>query len=371
MQQWTEKQNQLAGLIRQWEMDALLVAPSQDMEYLTGFQPYYCERFQALVLTADGQSFYICNVLYEDEIREACPGIPVFSWFDGDGYVNTVKQAFLTYGLVSEREDTPCRIGVNGAVRGFNLAELAEHMNVCWKNAFHLVEEMRIRKSPEEIEAMREASRIAEDALLEVSREIIPGMTEGEAAQRLNQEMKRRGGQDPASMVCAGRNSAFPHYFRTDGVIREGENLLIDYGCSYKGMRTDITRTFFIGEPDARFLEIYDLVKQANEAGEKASRNGAWIPDIDRAARDVIEKAGYGKYFSTRLGHGIGLAGHEGPYIAGNNRRRLETGMAFTIEPGIYLPGEFGVRIEDCLVILPDGQTEVIQKFTKELISLR
>lgn len=354
--------NKLIDQIRKLDLDALLIAPSADMLFFTGHMPMLCQRFQGLFITAKGQSFYVCNLLTGDEIRDAMPDVPVYTWFDGEGFVETVRRALADYGLIGGR------IGVNNAVRAFNILEISEAMDVTFVSARLLCPEVRICKNNMEISFMREAGRIGQKALELTVKEIRAGMKEKEVKQILEGHMAQLGAERPSAMVASGPNSGFPHYNRDDRVIQPGDTVLIDFGCAVNNLCTDITRTFFMGEPSEHQKEIYGLVYDAIAAAERAFLNGErWIPYIDLAARKVIADGGYGNYFTTRLGHGMGYLAHEAPDIKQNNKRFLEPGMAFTIEPGIYIPDDMGVRIEDCLVLNPDGKAEVLTaSFPKE-----
>ena len=200
---------------------------------------------------------------------------------------------------------------------------------------------------------------------------IKPGMTERDIKNEIARLCAVYGGEDcHGGIVAVDANAANPHYFGDSAVIGEHAVVEMDFGCTYKGMYSDITRTVIVGKATEREKEIYNLVLQANLAGEAAAVNGAWIPDIDAAARKVIADAGYGYEFNHRLGHGIGYAGHEAPYIHGDYKMHLEPGMAFSCEPGIYIRGEIGIRIEDVVIINEKGETEILNKCTKELIEI-
>ena len=167
--------------------------------------------------------------------------------------------------------------------------------------------------------------------------------------------------------MAVNEHAALPHYFGNSGVVCEKCIVLMDFGCIYKGMYSDTTRTIFVGKATEREREIYNLVLKANLAGEAAAKNGAWIPDVDGRARKVIEDAGYGVYFNHRLGHGIGYDEHEAPYIRGDYEMHLEPGMAFSCEPGIYIKDDIGIRIEDVVIINEKGETEILNHTSKEL----
>ena len=219
---------------------------------------------------------------------------------------------------------------------------------------------------------MRQAIAITEKALAEVIAGVRLFDTERAIAGRLRTALIEHGGEalpfEP--IVLAGPRAALPHGVPSDRPVRMGDVLLIDFGTSYGGYISDITRTFVVGLPlEGRNRDVYEAVKAANQAGREAARPGATAQDVDRAARKVIEEAGFGEYFIHRTGHGIGLDAHEGPYIVEGNDVVLEPGMTFTVEPGIYIPGEIGVRIEDDVLITPDG-AESLTTFDRELIRL-
>ena len=352
--------DRLVQEIRKADLDAMLVAPSEDLLFLTGHNPIFCERFQGLFVTAEGDYFYVCNLLTKEEMEAVLPNRKVYAWFDGDGHVDTVRTALEENGLIGKR------IGVNNTVRAYNILEISEQVDVTWVSARYLCQETRIRKTDQEIEGMRGAAKIAEEALAATIPQIRPGMKEEEVKQILLRNMLDRGGLNPRALVASGPNGGYPHYNLGLRTLEKGDAIVIDFSCEYMLMRTDITRTVFLGPPSAKQREVYDLVRKANEAAEAIVAAGTWIPDIDAAARKVIEDGGYGPQFTTRLGHGIGYLGHEAPDIKANNRRYLEPRMSFTIEPGIYLGGEFGVRIEDCVLVTPEGKAEILHHFTKE-----
>ena len=356
--------DRVAAQVKASGLGAILIAPSEDLVCLMGHKPLMCERFQGLFITAEGDYFYICNLLYADEIAQHLPAERIFSWFDGDGFVPTVREVLAQRGLLGQR------IGVNSAVRAFNTLAIAAEVDVQWVDAMALVNESRIHKTPAELDGLRGAARVADAAFLKTVEEMHTGMREAQVIKLLVDNMNALGGDARGALVASGPNGALPHYLGSGRVIQKGDAVVMDFGCFYQSMRSDTTRTVFMGPVTEKQKEVYSLVLQANLAGEKAAVEGAWIPDVDKAARDVIEAAGYGPYFTTRLGHGIGYFEHEAPDIKQTNARRLERGMAFSIEPGIYLPNEFGVRIEDIVCIDETGKTQVLNTTSKEMLVL-
>jgi Xaa-Pro dipeptidase len=231
---------------------------------------------------------------------------------------------------------------------------------------------LRMRKDSGEISAMRKAAEIAQKALQETLPMIKIGMTEREIAAELTLRLLRNGSDSEAPfapIVSGGPNSANPHATPTDRPLQNGDLLVVDWGASYQGYFSDITRTFAIGEAQSEEQKIHQIVQQANSAARAAVRSGITASEVDQAAREVIEAAGYGKYFTHRTGHGLGMEGHEEPYIRNGNAFILEPGMTFTIEPGIYLPGRNGVRIEDDVVVTEQGG-ESLTNLPRELIQL-
>jgi Xaa-Pro dipeptidase len=217
---------------------------------------------------------------------------------------------------------------------------------------------LRMHKDDAEIAAMQKATEIAQDALTSTLGEMAEGITERETAAVLIQHLLRYGseGELPFQPIIAfGPNSANPHAVPTDRALQPGDLVLFDWGANFEGYFSDLTRTFTYGDMDPELLVIADLVEQANAAGREASGPGISAGAVDRATRAVIEAGGYGPRFIHRTGHGLGLEVHEDPYIRGDNELVLAPGMTFTVEPGIYLTGRGGVRIEDDMVITPDG----------------
>lgn len=232
-----------------------------------------------------------------------------------------------------------------------------------------LVAQMRMHKDADEIAAMKKAAEIAEGGLEATLKKIKIGMSEKEIAGILVQELYALG-SDPelpfAPIVAAAGNSANPHATVSDYQIKKGDLLLIDWGASYGGYLSDLTRTFAIGEISEEFRRIYEVVKLANHAGREAAKLGAPCSAVDEAARDAIDDNGYGQYFTHRTGHGLGMEGHEEPYMRAGNSLPLAVGMSFTVEPGVYLEGKGGVRIEDDVVMTADGAL-TLTSFPREL----
>ena len=354
--------NKLVDMIRNEGLDAILLAPSFELEFILGNSPLLCERFQALFIKNDGSCFYICNLLSGSEVRKMLgPDVPIYQWFDGDNYLDTVSRAFSEQGLLGGV------IGVNTTAQVNNILQIAQVIDVSFRPGRALLQELRIIKTDEEIEALTEAAHRADQVFGEILQYIKPGMHEYEIKAKISALFTALDMPNNGNTVASGPNSSYPHYVDKERVIQEKDIILMGFGGTYKGLYADMSRTIFVGDVTEEERSVWQLVKNANLAGIAAAHEGAFIPDVDKAARDVIEQAGYGQYFTTRLGHGIGYEEHEAPDIKKSNPRLMERNIAFSIEPGIYIDGRFGVRIEDICAITKDG-LQVLNQASKELI---
>ena len=356
----------VADLLKKDGVSALMVAPGPDMRFLLGGSTILCERFQSLVIKDDESVFYVCNVMYVDEVRDLVgEGIDIYGWHDSEDFSLVAKKAFEAHGLIGKK------VAVNGSVRAFNLVKMMTNVDIIPMNGKHYLEMTRIIKTPEEMENLRKSSLIVDKVFENIIHFIKPGMTERDVKNEIARLCKEFGGENAnGGIVAAQKNGALPHYFGDTAVIGEHDMIVMDYGCTVGGMYSDITRTVVVGKATEREKYIYNLVLKANLAGEAAAVNGAFAPDVDAACRKPINDEGYGQYFTHRMGHGIGYAGHEEPYIHGDNKVYLAPGMCFSCEPGIYIKDEIGVRIEDLVLINEKGETEILNKCTKELIEI-
>ena len=336
-------------------LDAVILNPGPTLKYLTGMNFHLMER-PVVLFVAPGKDPVL--VLPELEL----PKVELFPYrVTGIAYGenpsewdNAFRKAAQALGLDGKR------IGVEP--RQLRLLEFrhvkAGAPEADFPDASDVLAELRLRKDKAEVDAMRHAVKIAQDALEAVLPLIKIGMTEREVASELVMQLLKHGSESEmpfAPIVSAGPNSANPHASPTDRKLQEGDLLVVDWGAAYDGYISDLTRTFAVGEVDEECRKIHRIVQDANAAGCAAARPGVPCAAVDKAAREIIEQAGYGKYFTHRTGHGIGMEGHEAPYMRGDNMQILEPGMAFTVEPGIYLTGRNGVRIEDNMIITESG----------------
>lgn len=352
----------LAEQIRREGLAGMLVCPSEEMLFLTGFSPMMCERFQGLFITAAGDCFYVCNMLYSGEVEHAFGGaIPIYTWMDGESMTDIVGKALAANGLMGGK------LGVNSSAQAFNVLDILRDCDISFVNGKEVLEEARIIKTNKELDSLRAAAKIADGAFAKVVDFIKPGQTEADILHFLSTEMAAAGGTDCWGIVASGPNSSYPHYMGTSRVIQQKDMMILDFGCAVDGLFSDMSRTVFVGGISDEERKIYEIVRRANQAGEDAAVNGAFVPDVDAAARSIIGAEGYGETFINRLGHGIGYMLHEAPYIKKDNCRKLEPGMAFSVEPGIYISGKLGMRVEDIVIVTEQGN-EILNKASREII---
>ncbi|MFX0549605.1 M24 family metallopeptidase [Hathewaya histolytica] len=355
----------LYALMKKNNLDAIVIGPSNDLIYLLDFSPAPDERFQALFLLADGRYFYVTPELnYEEILHKLGEDATYYIWSDGDGFVPSIIKAFKDFGLMGKN------IGVNCAIRSINMLDIADEFDGKFFNAHNLLEEFRIIKPEEDIEKMRVAAQMADKVMEVLSKFIKPGITEKDIKDKIYETFDELGAEGVSfePIIASGPNSSKPHYNGYSRVIEEQDLVILDLGCKYKGYCSDTSRTFFIGGITDEQKRVYEIVKKANADAESFAKAGVTCGDVDKVSRDIIKDAGHGKHFLNRTGHGIGYSVHEAPYIKENNKQVLEPGMAFSIEPGIYISGKFGMRIEDIVVIDKDGNPEILNKFTRDIV---
>jgi Xaa-Pro dipeptidase len=336
-------------------LDAVILNPGPTLKYLSGLNFHLMERPVVLFVSPDKDPVLVLPELELLKVDLFPYKVQAFAYGENpSGWEDAFRNAAQALGLDGKR------IGVEP--RQLRLLEFryvkAGAPEAEYPDASDVLSELRLKKDQAEVDAMRKAVRIAQDALETVIPQIKIGMTERELASELVMQLLKHGSESEmpfAPIVSAGPNSANPHASPTDRKLQVGDLLVVDWGATYEGYISDLTRTFAVGEVDEEYKKIHAIVQESNAAGRAAAKPGAPCADVDIAARDVIEKSGYGKYFTHRTGHGIGMESHEAPYMRGDNMQLLQPGMAFTVEPGIYLSGRNGVRIEDNMVITEDG----------------
>ena len=340
-------------------VDLLSLPPGDDLFYLLGYSPHADERPCYLFLTASDAVFLVPE-LNAGQARGQVD-LPFLTYTDAEGPSAALRQAHDRLGKTG-------RISVGDTMRADFLLLLQER----WaKGAFvpgaQVMAPVRMIKTADEIEAMRRSAAtadVATDAAFAASR---PGVTEIAVARAVQEAFAAQGiSQAGFAIVGGGPNSAYPHHSSGNRPLQPGEPVLVDLAGRLDGYASDITRMGYLGEPSARYREVHAVVERAVRAGLDAVKPGAPLAAVDRSARGVIDAAGYGKYFTHRTGHGIGITGHEPPSVTHTNEMPMEEGMVFSVEPGIYFEGEFGIRLEEIVVVTSKG-AERLSKLPREV----
>jgi Xaa-Pro aminopeptidase len=350
-----DRRTRAAAKLRERDLSALAVAPGADLLYLAGYQIFSSERLTCLVLDRDGKATIVCPELEAPRAAVAAPDIARATWGETDDPYAVVA------GLIRASGDVAVGDQMWAA---FVLKLQAALPDRTFSIASPVTRELRMRKDAAELEALRLVSESADRAYARILERSFAGRTEREIGTDLAELLRAEGHDEVGfTIVASGPNGASPHHETGDRRIAEGDTVVLDFGGAMRGYRSDITRTVHVGKTAGREEQkVHDTVRRAQEAGYLAARKDASAESVDAAARRVIEDAGYGEFFIHRTGHGIGLDGHEHPYLVRGNRERLEPGMAFSIEPGIYLPGRLGVRIEDIAIIDADGSARPLNR---------
>lgn len=357
---YAARQAKLIGIMG---VDAVAIVPGANMVYFTGLHFHLSERPTIAIFSEKGLTFIIPELEVAKLADRPDLEAQVVAWKDEDGFAGAFKQAMEKLHLHE------IAVGVDGqTMRVFEYLAFQNAGVTDMRNIGRNLLDIRAIKSAQEVESMREAIRLSEQALHRLLDWVKPGMRENEIASELGRLLKEAGSDGDAfsPLIQTGPNSALPHGFPSDRTLGLDEFLLVDFGGKLHNYPADITRTFCLGTPTNDMQRMYDVVLEANQAATAAAGPGVPCGDVDKAARTVIEKAGYGEYFIHRTGHGLGLEGHELPQIAAGVNDLLEPGMVFTIEPGIYIPGLGGVRIEDNVHVTETG-VEVLTQFPRTL----
>jgi Xaa-Pro dipeptidase len=362
------RQKRLASELDHAKINFLVLNPGPSLTYLTGLHFHLMERPVVAYFPPSGPVTLVIPAL-EAAKTEALP-FPARVYTYGED-PETWPAVFREAAQAAQIEGL---LGVEPTqIRYLELCLIeAASPEIKMTSAEDSLAELRMRKDAEELSLMRKAVDIAQRALENTLPTIQVGMSERQVAAELTLQLLRAGSDSQmpfAPIVSGGPNSANPHATPSDRPLAPGDLLVIDWGAYYEGYCSDLTRTFAIGEVDPEFRRIAEIVRQANEAGRQAAAPGVPAGQVDTAARSVIEQAGYGVYFRHRTGHGLGMQGHEPPYIRAGNPLVLEPGMTFTVEPGVYLLNRNGVRIEDNVVITEVG-SETLSNLPRELITL-
>ncbi len=356
----------LSTLLRTSGLDALALNAGPSLVYLTGLHFHLSERPVVAFFSAEKAPTIVLPELEMLKLAELSIEVKAFPYPENPGeWEGVFRKAVAALELDGRR------IAVEPL--GMRLMEF-RYLQACAPEAEYpdgslLISRLRARKDADEVSAVKRAVEIAQEALEATLSQVKIGMTEKELAAELVVQLLHQGSQSDlpfAPIVSSGPNGANPHAVPSERRLQNGDLLVVDWGATFAGYISDLTRTFAVGDVDMECRKIHQTVLEANSAGRASARPGIPCARVDQAARAVIEKAGYGEYFTHRTGHGIGMEAHEEPYLRSDNQQLLEPGMVFTVEPGIYLPGRNGVRIEDNLVITERG-AECLSDMPREL----
>jgi Xaa-Pro aminopeptidase len=330
-------------------LTGLLITPGPDLRYLAGYDPPPLERLTCLVIRPGHHARLLVPALERPRAAEAPVGrsVEIVTWSDGDDPIVALG------GLVPPAGS----YGVPDRTWAVHLLALQRELTgATFVSASGVLGPIRAVKDEDELERLGRVARTTDEGFRRIVRSSVEGRREEEVARELAGILEDLG-HDAVNftIVAAGPNGASPHHEPGGRTIREGDPVVLDFGGRIAGYCSDLSRTVCVGRPPKGFQEVYEVVREAQEAAFRAVRPGVPAQDVDRAAREVIERAGYGERFIHRTGHGIGLEEHEEPYIVSGNEEPLRPGMCFSIEPGIYLEGRFGVRIEDIVAVTDGG----------------
>ena len=351
----------IAAQLESRDLDGMLLTHEANRFYASGF---HSAGTDGMALVTREKFYYFTDSRYTEAARRHVQDAEVQEAGHGRGYSALLMEAVQRHSIQ--------RLGFEDAYMTVREHDAYARALPCeLVPAADLLAELRAVKDPEELEIMIAAQRIAEKALTDILKEIKPGVTEKEIAARLQYLMLAGGAENMSfdPIVASGPNGSMPHAVPTDRKIQDGDFVTMDFGCIYQGYCSDMTRTVAVGRVTEEMEKVYNVVLQAQLAGIAAAKAGATGHDVDAAARKVIEDAGYGPYFGHSFGHSVGVEIHESPNATPANNKPLPLGAAVSAEPGIYLPGRFGVRIED-VVVLQEGGCQDITLAKKDLLIL-
>ncbi|MEM4780045.1 MAG: Xaa-Pro peptidase family protein [Halalkalicoccus sp.] len=329
--------------------ECLVCFPGPNLRYLTGVRDEPMERHLLLFVPRDGEPVFLAPAMYAGQLADTHVA-DVRLWDDGEDPREYLHRILATID--------PDRLLVGDRLWARFTQDLRAVIDAEFGLASEVLADLRITKDDAELDAIRRASALADRVSEDVRDLDFTGWTERDLAREIDSRLAEAGGEGPAfeTIVAAGENGARPHHRHGERAIEEGDPVVLDFGTRLDGYPSDQTRTHVVsGEPPEGFEAVHEAVREAQQAAVEAVEPGVRAEEVDRAAREVIERAGYGEAFTHRTGHGVGIEVHEPPYIVDGNSRALEEGMVFSVEPGIYLEGEFGVRIEDLVVVTETG----------------
>ena len=341
-------------------VDLVALGPGAHLKWLTGMHPHADERPLIFCMTADHAGLLMPALETESVRRQT--DLPFFEWLDADGPTGALERMLDAFGANGARS-----IVLDETMRADHAALIQDRlMNAKRQFCETTVSVLRARKGPEEYAALKANALIADKAMQVAWATMRSGMTETEVAAIVRETFASHGAKPLFTIIGAGGNGALPHHQTGDAVLQEGQAVVMDIGAGRDGFSSDITRMAVIGNAPEGYAEVHAIVEAAVQAAMEVARPGVKAHVLDDAARKVITDAGYGEYFVHRLGHGMGIEVHEPPYISASSQSVLDEGMVFSIEPGIYLPDRFGLRLEDIVIMRADGP-EVLSGLPRDL----
>lgn len=350
--------------MQQEGMDAMLLFLSSNLFYLVGWTDNPGERFLGALITPEREAMIVPR-LYADEVAAHASLGDLRVWEEQVSPFELVAKLAREFGVARGRW------AVDDGIPFSMITRLQAAIPGCTLlPASRVMAPLRAQKEAAEIERMRQAARITQEAVAEALAGTRPGLRARDVAANIEDRMRRKGASALAgSIVAVGPTAALPHARVSDELLQSGQVLLIDVGCRFQGYRSDITRTYALGEPAAEVHGAYRAVREAYEAARRLIRPGVPLGEVDRVAREIIAEAGFGSNFLHRLGHGIGLDPKEEPYAVAGNPDLCMTGHTFSVEPGVYFPEEFGLRLEDIVVVTETGN-EALTDLPRNLVVL-
>jgi len=374
VEQYSQRLTRARTLMSEAGLACLIVGPSADLEYLLGAHRGQSERLTLFIVPQEGSAYLVLPAFEASTLPELPRDVEVVAWGESDDSAG-LAASFISRRRLDGGDAAGLTVGVSDLLWSVFLLRLQAALpDARFTFASPVLSSMRQIKSPEEIEALRKSGSIADQVFSEITAQPFAGRSEIDVAQEIAARLKSHGLKLPgAPIVASGPNSASPHHHTGDRIISNGDVVVLDFGGTWEGYYSDITRTVFVGEapqPDSEEAKVYGLVAGAQQAAFEAARPGLACEALDSVARDLLADAGYGQYFTHRLGHSIGLEGHEPQYLVQGNSTPLQPYMSFTIEPGLYLPGRFGVRVED-VVYLTEERAERLNNADRGIVVVR
>lgn len=353
--------NKIYENMQSYNIEQLIITSTDSIFYLIGKWIDPGERMLSLFIKKNQKPKLIINKLFpiNDNI-----GVDIIYYDDTQNPVDYLLNLIDPANTMGIDKEWPSRFLID-------LLNNTKDLKVI--NSSQIIDEVRMIKDKEEIQLMRESSKINDEVMREIFHIIKNNKHKESHIKSMLDNLYVKYGGDKCSfspLICFGKNASEPHHSSDDTSLEKNNCIIVDIGGLYKGYCSDMTRSFFYGEPNDEYIKIYNLVKEANEKAIDMIKPGVKFSDIDKTARTIIEKAGYGEYFTHRTGHNIGISVHEYPDVSLSNDMTVKEGMIFSIEPGIYLSNKYGVRIEDLVLVTKDG-CQVLNKYPKELTLIK